>query len=85
MIEMLLLKQTIFMMKIDNYSFEINAPCNMDCTCEKGDYSPVCGTDGMTYATACYAGCEAVSLDPHNNTVGTISKTSNIMTPVHET
>jgi Kazal-type serine protease inhibitor domain len=31
--------------------------CNSDCHCEFVKYSPVCGNDGMTYISACHAGC----------------------------
>ncbi|XP_038054631.1 solute carrier organic anion transporter family member 2A1-like isoform X2 [Patiria miniata] len=34
--------------------------CNAHCTCENEDYNPVCGVDGITYVSPCYAGCEVV-------------------------
>ncbi|XP_038050223.1 solute carrier organic anion transporter family member 2A1-like [Patiria miniata] len=36
------------------------SPCNVNCTCGNEDYSPVCGADGITYVSSCYAGCEVV-------------------------
>ncbi|XP_022106233.1 solute carrier organic anion transporter family member 5A1-like isoform X1 [Acanthaster planci] len=32
-------------------------PCNEDCKCSTGRYEPVCGHDGLVYATPCFAGC----------------------------
>lgn len=38
-----------------------DATCNADCHCDFVRYSPVCGTDGLTYTSACHAGCNAVT------------------------
>lgn len=35
--------------------------CNGDCHCDFVRYSPVCGTDGFTYTSACHAGCKTTS------------------------
>ncbi|KAH3854439.1 solute carrier organic anion transporter family member 4A1-like [Dreissena polymorpha] len=34
-----------------------NATCNADCGCEKMNFNPVCGDDGLVYYSACHAGC----------------------------
>ncbi len=31
--------------------------CNKKCNCNKGDYEPICGADGLLYYSPCYAGC----------------------------
>ncbi|XP_076441739.1 solute carrier organic anion transporter family member 4A1-like [Babylonia areolata] len=36
---------------------ELRAQCNSNCTCNTERYSPVCGQDGVTYFSSCYAGC----------------------------
>ncbi|XP_014662179.1 PREDICTED: solute carrier organic anion transporter family member 4A1-like [Priapulus caudatus] len=35
----------------------VTAACNIDCGCQSEQYSPICGIDGVTYYSACYAGC----------------------------
>lgn len=35
--------------------------CNADCHCDFVRYSPVCGSDGFTYISACHAGCMITS------------------------
>uniref|UniRef100_A0A8D2LFR1 Solute carrier organic anion transporter family member n=1 Tax=Varanus komodoensis TaxID=61221 RepID=A0A8D2LFR1_VARKO len=42
-----------------NYSgFEnLVSACNADCSCEEGYWDPVCGSNGITYISACLAGC----------------------------
>ncbi|XP_022082621.1 solute carrier organic anion transporter family member 2A1-like [Acanthaster planci] len=42
---------------------DLYSACNMNCTCESGIYSPVCGSDNVTYVTACFAGCQSLSRD----------------------
>uniref|UniRef100_H2Y4M9 Solute carrier organic anion transporter family member n=1 Tax=Ciona savignyi TaxID=51511 RepID=H2Y4M9_CIOSA len=34
--------------------------CNLNCGCDLNVYKPVCGADGITYYSACFAGCSAV-------------------------
>ncbi|XP_038051582.1 solute carrier organic anion transporter family member 3A1-like [Patiria miniata] len=50
-------------------NLDVFSSCNMDCSCEKGVYSPVCGSDNITYVTACFAGCKAVGKDEDDITI----------------
>ncbi|XP_054447343.1 solute carrier organic anion transporter family member 1A2 isoform X2 [Pteronotus mesoamericanus] len=36
----------------------ILADCNMDCNCQTNIWDPVCGSNGLSYMSACLAGCE---------------------------
>ncbi|XP_066120685.1 solute carrier organic anion transporter family member 1A2 isoform X1 [Saccopteryx bilineata] len=36
----------------------ILADCNMDCNCPTKIWDPVCGSNGLSYMSACLAGCE---------------------------
>jgi len=40
--------------------------CNFDCSCDIERFEPVCGADGLTYFSPCYAGC-------HNSLGDTVS------------
>ena len=37
------------------------ADCNMDCNCPTKVWDPVCGNNGLSYTSACLAGCEISS------------------------
>ena len=37
------------------------ADCNMDCNCPTKVWDPVCGNNGLSYMSACLAGCEISS------------------------
>lgn len=41
-------------------------PCNVSCACTSDQFAPVCGTDGMSYFSACHAGCHNVSKNASN-------------------
>lgn len=34
--------------------------CNAECRCALKSFSPICGTDNLTYVDACHAGCKTV-------------------------
>ncbi|EDV98916.1 GH13583 [Drosophila grimshawi] len=37
--------------------WELEAPCNVNCGCSRGNYDPICGADGVIYYSPCFAGC----------------------------
>lgn len=41
---------------------ELAAQCNANCSCDRQLFSPVCGTDSITYYSPCYAGCSSSNL-----------------------
>ncbi|XP_071804925.1 solute carrier organic anion transporter family member 5A1-like isoform X2 [Asterias amurensis] len=55
------------------YKGSIRPPdsCNNECSCSKARYEPVCGADGLTYVTPCFAGCSGQAQnrtdDPNTN------------------
>lgn len=38
--------------------YDLDSTCNMNCGCNKFDYDPVCGADGVMYFSPCHAGCD---------------------------
>ncbi|XP_053317785.1 solute carrier organic anion transporter family member 3A1 [Spea bombifrons] len=43
-------------------SLDQSQPCNNGCECQNDSFSPVCGADGVTYMSACFAGCTKTNL-----------------------
>ncbi|XP_001983980.3 solute carrier organic anion transporter family member 74D, partial [Drosophila grimshawi] len=39
----------------------------LNCTCDKENFAPICGTDGKMYISACHAGCSSSMLRPSDN------------------
>ncbi|XP_051011645.1 solute carrier organic anion transporter family member 1B3, partial [Acomys russatus] len=42
--------------------------CNLDCSCDKNQWEPICGKNGVTYISPCLAGCKSRG-DKNNSTV----------------
>ncbi|XP_061494426.1 solute carrier organic anion transporter family member 1B3-like isoform X2 [Rhineura floridana] len=36
----------------------LSAACNLNCNCATNQWDPVCGDNGITYVSACFAGCK---------------------------
>ncbi|XP_025891343.1 solute carrier organic anion transporter family member 1C1-like isoform X2 [Nothoprocta perdicaria] len=45
--------------KISSPQNSFIASCNADCRCKTNQWDPVCGDNGITYTTACFAGCKS--------------------------
>ncbi|XP_071801914.1 solute carrier organic anion transporter family member 2A1-like [Asterias amurensis] len=42
---------------------DLQAPCNVNCSCSLSVYAPVCNEVGVTYFSACHAGCAQSSVN----------------------
>ncbi|XP_033370627.1 solute carrier organic anion transporter family member 1C1-like isoform X3 [Parus major] len=42
-----------------DYDQALFSECNSGCSCSKDDWDPICGENGVTYVSACLAGCQA--------------------------
>lgn len=44
--------------------YSLDNGCNQKCSCNKRNYDPICGVDGVMYYSPCYAGCsKELSMD----------------------
>nr|XP_009860360.2 solute carrier organic anion transporter family member 4A1-like isoform X1 [Ciona intestinalis]XP_026692687.1 solute carrier organic anion transporter family member 4A1-like isoform X2 [Ciona intestinalis] len=50
--------------------------CNAQCGCDVNVYNPVCGGDGVTYYSACFAGCENIAPGDSFTNCSCVSSTS---------
>ncbi|XP_076973319.1 solute carrier organic anion transporter family member 4A1 isoform X1 [Tamandua tetradactyla] len=48
---------------------QLTATCNAACRCPPQFYSPVCGSNGLTYHSPCHAGCAVAATDPNGHKV----------------
>ncbi|XP_034298505.1 solute carrier organic anion transporter family member 1B3-like [Pantherophis guttatus] len=39
----------------------LSSACNANCTCSTTQWDPVCGDNGLTYVSACFAGCKNIT------------------------
>ncbi|KAJ6666247.1 hypothetical protein lerEdw1_000519 [Lerista edwardsae] len=42
-------------------TISLSSPCNFNCTCSSHQWDPVCGANGITYVSACFAGCKDIT------------------------
>ncbi|XP_009977474.1 PREDICTED: solute carrier organic anion transporter family member 1C1 isoform X2 [Tauraco erythrolophus] len=42
-----------------DYKQTLFSACNSGCLCSEDDWDPICGENGVTYVSACLAGCQA--------------------------
>ncbi|XP_052646775.1 solute carrier organic anion transporter family member 1C1-like isoform X2 [Harpia harpyja] len=45
--------------QMTDYEQALFSECNSGCACSKNDWDPICGENGVTYISACLAGCQA--------------------------
>uniref|UniRef100_A0A8B9EVP1 Solute carrier organic anion transporter family member n=1 Tax=Anser cygnoides TaxID=8845 RepID=A0A8B9EVP1_ANSCY len=45
--------------QMSGYEQGLFSNCNSDCMCSQNDWDPICGENGITYVSACLAGCQA--------------------------
>ncbi|XP_028411530.1 solute carrier organic anion transporter family member 4A1-like isoform X2 [Dendronephthya gigantea] len=43
---------------ISSSKLSLTATCNMNCKCSRSRFSPICGSDNITYFDMCHAGCK---------------------------
>ncbi|XP_008504339.2 solute carrier organic anion transporter family member 1C1 isoform X2 [Calypte anna] len=68
--------------KTTDYEQALFSECNSGCLCSKNDWDPICGENGVTYISACLAGCQASNSTGENtiffncSCVGTLNSSS---------
>lgn len=57
------------MININNYFYRnfttvsYDLTCNENCDCDRNKFSPICGSDSLTYYSSCYAGCRGSHIE----------------------
>ncbi|XP_030397598.1 solute carrier organic anion transporter family member 1C1-like isoform X2 [Gopherus evgoodei] len=44
--------------QVSSYEETLFSECNSGCICSKNEWDPICGENGITYVSACLAGCK---------------------------
>ena len=44
--------------KVEIGEFNLTSSCNSNCLCSPTHIEPICGANGITYFSPCYAGCK---------------------------